>query len=56
MLSIFDIAKPFPIGMIDRKVRGGVGIVLDDLLAGVYANASLWFLIWLAGRMGFGFF
>jgi phosphatidylglycerophosphatase A len=34
----FDILKPFPIGMVDRKVKGGLGIVLDDLIAGVFAN------------------
>jgi len=38
LFRVFDILKPFPIGMIDRKMKGGVGIVLDDLLAGVYAN------------------
>ena len=35
---LFDILKPFPIGVIDRRVRGGLGIVLDDLVAGIFAN------------------
>jgi phosphatidylglycerophosphatase A len=35
---LFDILKPFPIGWVDKKIKGGVGIVADDLLAGVYAN------------------
>ena len=35
---IFDILKPFPIGLIDRRLEGGWGIMLDDVLAGVYAN------------------
>ena len=34
----FDILKPFPIGWADKRVSGGIGIVLDDLLAGVYGN------------------
>ncbi len=34
---LFDILKPFPIRQIERKVRGGVGIVLDDLIAGILA-------------------
>ncbi|MDF3054414.1 MAG: phosphatidylglycerophosphatase [Gammaproteobacteria bacterium] len=34
---IFDIWKPFPIRWVDSKIKGGVGIVVDDLLAGVYA-------------------
>jgi phosphatidylglycerophosphatase A len=37
LFRIFDIWKPFPIRWVDRKVHGGVGIVVDDLLAGVYA-------------------
>jgi phosphatidylglycerophosphatase A len=34
----FDILKPFPIGLIDKRVKGGLGIVLDDLVAGLFAN------------------
>lgn len=33
----FDIAKPFPLSLIDRHVPGGLGIMLDDLLAGLAA-------------------
>jgi len=35
---VFDIVKPFPARSIDRRVRGGVGVVGDDLIAGVYAG------------------
>lgn len=38
LFRLFDIIKPFPIGFIDRNVRGGMGIVLDDVVAGVFAN------------------
>lgn len=34
---VFDILKPWPIRWIDRKVSGGIGIMLDDVLAGVFA-------------------
>ncbi len=34
---IFDIIKPFPISYIDKKVHGGLGIMLDDILAGFIA-------------------
>ncbi|MDF1821942.1 MAG: phosphatidylglycerophosphatase A [Alcanivoracaceae bacterium] len=34
---LFDIAKPWPIGWLDRRVHGGTGIMVDDLVAGVYA-------------------
>jgi len=37
LFRIFDVWKPFPIRWIDRHVKGGFGIVLDDLLAGVFA-------------------
>lgn len=33
----FDIWKPWPIATIDEKVTGGLGIMLDDVLAGIYA-------------------
>jgi phosphatidylglycerophosphatase A len=35
---IFDILKPFPIGWVDKKMSGGLGIMLDDILAGIFAN------------------
>ncbi len=34
----FDIMKPYPIGKINRNVKGGLGIVLDDAVAGACAN------------------
>ncbi len=41
LFRLFDITKPFPIGLIDRKLRAGWGVVFDDVLAGVYANICL---------------
>ncbi len=41
LFRLFDIVKPFPIRYVDRKVHGGWGIVLDDVLAGLYANIVL---------------
>jgi phosphatidylglycerophosphatase A len=37
LFRLFDILKPWPISTIDRQVKGGFGIMLDDLLAGIYA-------------------
>lgn len=37
LFRVFDIWKPWPIQVIDRKVDGGLGIMLDDILAGVFA-------------------
>lgn len=36
-----DIIKPPPIGAIDRRMRGGLAVVLDDAVAGIYANLLL---------------
>ena len=41
LFRLFDIAKPWPIRWLDRQVHGGLGIMLDDLLAGVFAAAIL---------------
>lgn len=41
LFRIFDIVKPWPVKIADKKVKGGFGIMLDDVLAGVYALACL---------------
>ena len=41
LFRLFDILKPWPIRIADRRVGGGFGIMLDDLLAGVMAWACL---------------
>ena len=38
LFRILDIAKPFPIRMIDKRLSGGLGIVADDVVAGLFAN------------------
>lgn len=37
LFRAFDIVKPFPINLVDRKVKGGIGIMLDDVLAAIFA-------------------
>ncbi len=41
LFRLFDIWKPWPIAWLDRRVAGGLGIMLDDLVAGVFAAACL---------------
>lgn len=41
LFRLFDILKPWPISVIDRRVEGGFGIMLDDLLAGLLAALLL---------------
>ena len=38
---IFDILKPPPVNWVDRKLKNGFGVVLDDVLAGIYAAIAL---------------
>ncbi len=47
LFRVFDILKPPPIRIIDKKVHGGIGIVLDDVIAGVFANLVLRTGLWL---------
>lgn len=41
LFRLFDIVKPWPIREIDHGMRGGAGIMLDDVMAGVLAAAGL---------------
>ena len=43
----FDILKPWPINWLDARVGGGLGIMLDDLAAGLYSFAVLQGIAWL---------
>lgn len=45
LFRFFDILKPWPVSLIDRDVGGGLGIVLDDVAAGVYANIGTQIII-----------
>lgn len=51
VFRIFDILKPYPAGMVDKKVGGGIGVVLDDVIAGVYTNIVLWAVIVVRGGL-----
>ncbi|MBU3826649.1 MAG: phosphatidylglycerophosphatase A [Candidatus Anaerobiospirillum merdipullorum] len=44
LFRIFDILKPFPVSWADKKVPGGLGIMLDDVLAGLYAAIANYLL------------
>lgn len=47
LFRVFDIWKPWPIGWADRQVKGGLGVMLDDILAGAMALAVLQASWWL---------
>ena len=44
LFRIADIAKPWPASWIDRTVKGGLGVMLDDTAAALYAGAALYAL------------
>jgi phosphatidylglycerophosphatase A len=47
LFRLFDIFKPWPIRDLDHRLRGGTGIMLDDLVAALYAAIILGFGGWL---------
>ena len=46
LFRIFDIIKPYPARQFER-LHGGLGVMADDAMAGVYANLSLRLVMWL---------
>lgn len=48
LFRFFDILKPFPISWADKKVAGGLGVMLDDIIAGIMAVAIM-------ALLGYGF-
>lgn len=47
LFRLFDIWKPYPIRLIDRRLANGLGCMLDDTLAGIYACAVLQAAVYL---------
>jgi len=47
LFRIFDIWKPWPIGLLDKHVHGGLGIMIDDVLAGLFALGVLQLIVWI---------
>ncbi len=41
VFRLFDIIKPFPARWIDERIEGGLGVMGDDIIAGIYANLLL---------------
>jgi phosphatidylglycerophosphatase A len=44
-----DILKPWPANWADRALDGGLGVMLDDVFAGIYAGLGLYAVIWFFG-------
>lgn len=46
LFRLFDVWKPWPIHIIDQQVNGGFGIMLDDIIAGIWAALCIWAYIY----------
>jgi len=46
LFRFFDILKPWPIKWLDEKVHGGFGIMIDDVLAGIFALGCVQGIFW----------
>jgi phosphatidylglycerophosphatase A len=46
---LFDIWKPFPVNYVDKNIKGGLGIMLDDILSGIYVIIILTFSLFVLG-------
>lgn len=45
LFRLFDVWKPWPVSWADQKISGGLGVMLDDILAGLYGFLLLWGLV-----------
>ena len=45
LFRLFDIFKPWPISWIDKNIKGGLGIILDDLIAGFFAGVIIFAIL-----------
>lgn len=52
LFRVFDILKPFPIKQLE-EIHGGLGIMLDDIVAGVYAMICCYLIFYIANKFGY---
>jgi len=52
LFRLFDVWKPWPISWLDRRMKGGMGVMIDDVVAGVFAAVVLAAVVYgIAGQM-----
>jgi len=49
LFRLFDIWKPYPVSYVDKNVNGAIGIMLDDIFAGIYTIISLVIIFFFLG-------
>ncbi len=47
LFRIFDVTKPFPVSYADKKIKNSLGVILDDVFAGIYAALILLFFVYV---------
>lgn len=47
IFRFFDITKPYPIYLIDKKMKDGLGVMLDDLVAGIFSAIMICVIAYL---------
>lgn len=52
LFRLFDVVKPWPIGMADKRVSGGLGIMVDDVIAGVFAAITMQLILFALAYFG----
>ena len=45
IFRLFDIIKPYPISLIDKKMKNALGVILDDIIAGLFSGITLFIII-----------
>lgn len=51
LFRLFDIVKPWPISWMDKNMSGGLGIMVDDIVAGLAAGGCGWVLLTLLAKL-----
>tara|TARA_Y100000590_G_scaffold120895_1_gene138408 strand:- start:1020 stop:1505 length:486 start_codon:yes stop_codon:yes gene_type:complete len=49
LFRLFDIWKPFPVSYVDNNLKGSLGIMLDDIVAGIYSIITLSLILFFIG-------
>jgi phosphatidylglycerophosphatase A len=45
LFRLFDIIKPWPINWFDKNIKGGIGIMVDDIVAAIFASVTHYAII-----------
>lgn len=50
LFRFFDILKPWPVSLADKRIKGGIGIMLDDIIAGIYSLTIMQIIAYILYR------